>query len=31
MSAYARLRALEHLTLRINRTGRTMNLDIDAR
>jgi len=31
MTAYARLRALEHLTVRINRAGRTMNLDIDAR
>jgi general secretion pathway protein C len=31
MTAYARLRASDHLTARVNRAGRTINLDIDAR
>jgi general secretion pathway protein C len=31
MTAYARLRLSDHLTARINRAGRTVNLDVDAR
>jgi general secretion pathway protein C len=31
MTAYARLRMSEHLTARVNRAGRTVNLDVDAR
>jgi len=31
MTAYAKLRALEHITARIQRAGRVMNLDVDAR
>jgi general secretion pathway protein C len=31
MTAYARLKMTDHLTARVNRGGRTVNLDIDAR
>ncbi len=31
MAAYGNLRSLEHLTVRLNRAGQTVNLDIEAR